>query len=106
MKFILYIFNLLLYLSAWALLGHIQQNKTDKPRKRIFSFWLCLVALHHTARRNDTSNAARPCFSRYVAIHTIAAPQTLVPKCLEHLSDEFFFKFFVNFRPRVFVFAR
>ncbi len=51
-------------------------------------------------------NAARPCFSRYVATHTIAAPQTLVPKCLEHLSDEFFFKFFVNFRPRVFVFAR
>ena len=29
MKFILYIFNLLLCLSAWALLRHIRQNKTD-----------------------------------------------------------------------------
>ena len=51
-------------------------------------------------------NAARLCFSRYVAMHTIAAPQTLAPKCLDHLSDKFFFKFFINFRPRVFVFAR
>lgn len=58
------------------------------------------------ARHNDASNAARPCLSRYVATRTIAAPQTPVPKRLDHLSDEFFFKFFVNFRPRVFVFAR
>ena len=49
-------------------------------------------------------NAARSCFSRYV--RAIAAPQTLAPKCLDHLSDKFFFKFFINFRPRVFVFAR
>lgn len=28
------------------------------------------------------------------------------PKRLDHLSDKFFFKFFINFRPRVFVFAR
>ncbi len=32
--------------------------------------------------------------------------KSLRPKRLDHLSDEFFFKFLVNFRPRVFVFAR
>ena len=76
------------------------------PRKRIVSFRLRLVAMHHNARRNDTSNAARPCSSRYVAMRSTPAPQTLAPKCLDHLTDEFFFKFLVNFRPCVFVFAR
>ena len=51
-------------------------------------------------------NVARSCSSRYIAICFIPAPQTPVPKHLDHLSDEFFFKFFINFRPRVFVFAR
>ncbi len=92
--------------------------------KRLGSVWLYTVKIRrHAAQANSfisgtfmlrrtilravtQSNAARSCSSRYVATHTIATPQTLAPKCLDHLSDEFFFKFFINFRPRVFVFAR
>ena len=51
-------------------------------------------------------NARQVTLCRYVATHTIAAPRIPVPRRLEHLSDKFFFKFFINFRPRVFVFAR
>ncbi len=90
---------------AWALLRHIRQNKIDVAQAN--SFISGALMLRCTILCAVTqSNAARPCSSRYVAICSIPAPQTLAPKCLDHLSDEFFFKFFINFRPRVFVFAR
>ena len=56
---------------AWLYTAKIK----PMPRKQIVSFWLRLVALHHIAAcHNDTSNAARLCFSRYVATRSIAAP--------------------------------
>ena len=79
MKFILHIFTLLLCISAWALLG--------------------------CATRNDTSNATRPCAATSRRVLSLRL-KSLRPKRLDHLADEFFFKFFVNFRARVFVFAR
>ena len=65
--------------------------------------WVIFIMLRATTTH---LMPARPCSSRYVATRTIAAPQIPVPKRLDHLSDEFFFKFLVNFRTRVFVFAR
>ena len=106
MKFILYTFNLLLCLSARALLRHIRQNKTDSAQANSFISGAFMLRRTISCAATTHLNAVRSCPSRYVAMHTIAAPQTLVPKCLEYLSDEFFFKFFINFRPRVFVFAR
>ena len=93
--------------------------------KRLGSVWLYTVKIRRHATQANSFisgalmrrctilhvaithlNAARSCSSRYVAICSIPASQTLAPKCLDHLSDKFFFKFFINFRPRVFVFAR
>lgn len=50
-------------------------------------------------------NAARPCAATSRRVLSLRL-KSLRPKRLDHLSDKFFFKFLVNFRPRVFVFAR
>ncbi len=92
MKFILHIFTLLLCLSARALLGYIRQNKTNATQANSFiSVALsCAASCRRAPQRRILSLRLKP----------------QCPKRLEHLSDEFFFKFFINFRPRMFVFAR
>ena len=88
---------------AWLYTAKIKPT----PRKRIVLFLVafsCAASYRRAPQRRILTLLARS--SRYVATHTIAAPRIPVPKRLDHLSDEFFFKFFINFRPRVFVFAR
>ena len=51
-------------------------------------------------------NAARLRFAATSRCALSLRLKSLRPKRLDHLADKFFFKFLVNFRPRVFVFAR
>ncbi len=87
--------------------------------KRPGSAWLYTAKIRrHAAQTNSFISGAfmlRRTIPRAVTTHLNAATsrrilslrlKSLRPRLLDHLSDEFFFKFLVNFRPRVFVFAR
>ena len=90
--------------SSFTWLYAAKIKPTLRKQIALFRLRLCCAVPYRMPQRRILTLLARS--SRYVATHTIAAPRIPVPKRLDHLSDEFFFKFFINFRPRVFVFAR
>ena len=77
------------------------------PRKRIVSFraHLCCAVSYRMPQRcilTSPDHALAATSRRVLSLRL----KSLRPRLLDHLSDKFFFKFFINFRPRVFVFAR
>lgn len=90
--------------SAWLYTAKIK----PMPRKQIVSFrahLCCAVSYRRVPQRRILTPPGRALAATSRRILSLFF-KSQRPKRLDHLSDKFFFKFFINFRPRVFVFAR
>ncbi len=89
--------------SAWLYTAKIKPT----PRKQIVLFraHLCRAVLYCAPQRRILTPLGRALAATSRCVLSLRL-KSLRQSRLDHLSDKFFFKFFINFRPRVFVFAR